>query len=245
LDPPSQPAYEEIAMTTVAPSTQPIPSRTANPPVPRPYRSLALRRAFLVSAPVVAGLFLIVGAVADPSGGISGTRMHEIYTAHPEALQFKSLGYKWAYAFWIAPALLAVPYIRARGSAIATLAGFVGFGGLTTMPGLLASDWFESAIGQLYGVEAIERVFGHMEDTMWGLPVFMMPGTIGLFLGLPLIMVAFWRAGAARWWGFAASVAAMVAFMVSEATVWGASLALVFLTVVAVALGRATRGQAV
>ena len=230
-------------MTTIA--TEPRSSRTATPERPRAYRSLALRRAFLVSAPVLAGLFLIVGAVADPASGIAGQRMHEIYTANPEALQFKSLGYKWAYAFWIAPALLAVPYVRAKGSAIATLAGFVGFGGLTTMPGLLASDWFESAIGQLYGVDAIDRVFTHMEDTMWGLPVFMMPGMIGLFLGLPLIMAALWRAGLARWWGFAASVAAFAVFMISEATVWGASVSAVILTVVAVALAKATRPQEV
>jgi hypothetical protein len=226
-------------MTTTAPA--PTGSRTATPERPRAYRSLALRRAFIVAAPVFAGIFLIVGAGADPASGIAGQRMHEIYTANPEALQFKSLGYKWAYALWIAPALLLVPYVRAKGSAIATLAGFIGFGGLTTMPGLLVSDWFESAIGQLHGVDAIEPVFQLMDETMWGLPVFMLPGTIGLFLGLPLIMVALWRAGLARWWGFAASVLAMVAFMVSNATLWGAIVALVFLTVVAVAIAGATR----
>ena len=224
--------------TTVA---TPVHSRNATPPVERPVRSLAVRRAFLVAAPVLAGLFLIVGAVADPASGISGQRMHEIYTANPEALQFKSLGYKWAYAFWILPALLAVPYVRRKGAAIATLAGFIGFGGLTTMPGLLASDWFESAIGQLYGVDAIEKVFGHMEDTMWGLPVFMMPGIIGLAFGLPLIMAALWRAGYARWWGFTASIAAFAVFMIAQATVWGASLSAVCLTVVAVAIAKATK----
>jgi hypothetical protein len=227
-------------MTTIAsPARQ--HSRTATPEVSRPVRSLAVRRAFLVAAPVLAGLFLIVGAVADPASGLSGQRMHEIYTANPEALQFKSLGYKWAYAFWILPSLLAVPYVRRKGAAIATLAGFIGFGGLTTMPGLLASDWFESAIGQLYGVDAIEKVFGHMEDTMWGLPVFMMPGIIGLAFGLPLIMAALWRAGFARWWGFAASVAAFAMFMVSEATVWGAGASAVILSVVAVAIAKATK----
>ena len=220
-------------------------SRTAAPEQPRPYRSLTLRRAFLVSAPVLAGIFLIVGAAADPAAGIAGKEMHEIYAANPEPLQWKSLGYKWAYALWIAPALLAVPYLRARGSAIATLAGVVGFGGLTTMPGLLASDYFESALSQLYGVEATVAVFDHMDETMWGLGPFMLPGIVGLFLSLPLIMIAFWRAGAARWWGFAASVLAMVAFIVSDATVWGAAVAAIFLTVVAVAIAKATQPAAV
>jgi hypothetical protein len=209
----------------------------------RPSRALAARRGFLIASPVLAGLFLLVGAIADPASGISGTRMFEIYADNPGPLQFKSLGYKWAYAFWIAPALLAVPYVRARGSALATLAGFVGFGGLTTMPGLLLVDWYDSAIGQLYGVEGVTAVQDRMTDTMWGVQPFLLPGMVGLFLGLPLITAALWRARLARWWALAASVAAMVAFMVSAATWWGAAIAAVFLAVVAVALAKATRPQ--
>ena len=57
-------------------------------------------------------------------------------------------------------------------------------------------------------------------------------------------MVALWRAGLVRWWGFAASVAAFAVFMISEATVWGAIGSAVFLTVVAVALAKATRAEA-
>ena len=40
-----------------------------------------------------------MGAVADPAGGISGTKMNKVYIDHPDALQWKSTGYHWAYAF--------------------------------------------------------------------------------------------------------------------------------------------------
>jgi hypothetical protein len=82
---------------------------------PRRSRALAVRRGFFVAAPVIAGIFAVIGAYADPAAGISGHEMFKIYTATPELLQFKSLGFHWSYAFWIVPALLAAAYVRGRG----------------------------------------------------------------------------------------------------------------------------------
>ena len=48
---------------------------------------------------------------------------------NPEPLQLKSLGLHWAYAFWIAPALLIARYVRGRGAWLANVAGFLGFAG--------------------------------------------------------------------------------------------------------------------
>ena len=104
---------------------------------PVPSKALALRRGFLVAAPVLAGVFLIVGAVADPAAGVSGDRMLEVYGANPDPLQLKSLGYHWAYAFWIVPAMLIAPLVRGRGAWLATITAAVGFVGVSTMPGLL------------------------------------------------------------------------------------------------------------
>ncbi len=203
-------------------------------------KALGVRRGFLVAAPVLAGLFAIVGAVADPSAGVSGDAMLRDYFANPEALQFKSLGYHWAYAFWTVPALMIVPLVRARGAWLATIAGFFGFLGLSTMPGLLLVDWFDSAIGQVYGMEGHRAVVDAMEP-MWGIPVFILPGMIGLALGLPLAMASLWRAGLARWWAFAAAFLAFPAFMVLSATVLATVLVTALMSVVAVALARATR----
>lgn len=209
----------------------------------RPSRALRVRRGFLVASPVLAGLFCIVGAAADPAAGVSGQPMLEIYTANPEPLQFKSLGFHWGYAFWIAPALLIAAYVRGKGAWIANVAAFLGFAGMTTLPGLLALDWFDSAVGQLYGPEAPMAVQQHMEQTMWGPAVFTMPGMIGFTLGLPLAAIALWRAGLVRWWAPLSVIAAFAAFMLSNVTWWGCVITTVFLTVFAVALARATRKQ--
>ena len=207
----------------------------------RTSRAVAVRRWFLVACPVLAGLFAVVGAYADPAVGLDGDELWALYAANPEPLQFKSLGFHWSYAFWIGPALLLAAYVKGRGAWLANIAALVGFAGMTTLPGLLFVDWYDSAIGQMYGVDAIERVNEHMGATMWGIPVFTAPGILGLVLALPLASAALWRAGLVRWWAPLSVVAGFAAFMLSNVTWWGCAITTVCMTVFAVALERATR----
>jgi hypothetical protein len=58
-------------------------------------------------------------------------------------------------------------------------------------------------------------------------------------------MLTLWRAGLAQWWGSAAAIAAMAAFLLSDATWPGTVIATVFLTVVSVAFAQATSPQPV
>jgi len=204
-------------------------------------RALAVRRAFLIACPVLAGVFAVIGAYADPGAGISGNEMFRLYAAHPGPLQFKSLAFHWSYAFWIAPALLIAPYVRGRGAWLANITAFIGFAGMTTLPGLLFVDWYDSAIGQLYGVDGVAAVNDRMLETMWGPQVFVTPGLIGFFLALPLAAITLWRAGLVRWWALAAVVGGVAAFMLSNVMWWGCVITTVCFAVFSVALHRATR----
>jgi hypothetical protein len=203
-------------------------------------RALAARRGFLVASPVLAGLFAIVGAYADPAAGISGAEMQALYAANPGPLQFKSLGFHWSYAFWFVPALLIAPYVRGKGAWLANVTAVIGFVGLSTMPGLLMADWFDSAIGQAVGAEGYAAVTERL-DAMWGVPVMILPGTISLALALPLTAVTLMRAGLVRWWALAAVVAGFAAFMGSSVMWWGCAIMTVGFSVFAYALARATR----
>ncbi|MFV0634834.1 hypothetical protein [Demequina sp.] len=208
-----------------------------------PVQPLAvrLRRWALIAMPVLAGLLATVAALADPAAGASGMVMYEIYTDGMAALQIKSFGYHWAYALWVAPAVLLAGSIKGRGRAIANVAAVLGLCALATMPGMLMVDWIQSSIGQLYGPEAIDKVFTLVEQQAWAFPLLQVPAMLGLFLALPLITAALWRARRASWWAPTAALLAFVAFMVSAATWIGAAVAAVLLTIVAVALERATR----
>lgn len=205
-----------------------------------PTQALSARRGFLVAAPVLAGALAVVGAYADPAAGISGAEMQAIYAANPEPLQFKSLGFHWAYAFWFVPALLIAPYVRGRGAWLANVTAFVGFVGISTLPGMLMYDWFDSAIGQAFGAEGHAAVVERLND-MWGVPVMTLPGTICLVLALPLTAITLLRAGLVRWWALAAVVAGFAAFMGSGVTWWGCAIMSACFAVFAYALARATR----
>ncbi len=74
----------------------PVAAARATEDRPTTGSALSARRWFLIVSPVLAGLFAIVGAYADPGAGTTGRAMWEIYTANPEPLQFKSLGFHWS-----------------------------------------------------------------------------------------------------------------------------------------------------
>ena len=228
--------HHDIDTTTTTPLAAPRSENTAS-------KALAVRRGLLVAMPVLAGAFLVLGAAADPAGGISGAEMNRIYIDHPEALQWKSTGYHWAYALMIAPAMLLASYVKGRGAWIANIAAVIGFLGATTLPGMLMSDWYVAGIGHFYGLEGTLAVEEHMFSTMWGVKGFIIPGMLGFVLSLPLATIALWRARLVRWWAFAAVLGAYAAFFVSGARVWGTLISLALLTVFSFAVAKATKDR--
>jgi hypothetical protein len=206
-------------------------------------RSAALRRGFFVASPILAGVLLLIATIADPGAGSTGQEMNQAYTDNPGALQWHSLTLHWSYAFWGLTALLAAAYVKGRGAVLANIGAFAGFVAMTTLPGILAVDWYDSSIGQVYGVDAIASLHDHMDKTLWALPFFAAPGILGLLLCLPIATAALWRGGVVRWWAFAAALAGTATFIGSGVTVWGVSLTAVLFTVLGVDLARGTRGH--
>ena len=207
----------------------------------RRSRSDLVRRAALIAVPVLAGGFLVLGAAGDPAAGFSGADMTRLYIENPGPLQWKSTGYHWAYALWMLPALLTLPYTRRKGAWLGNLAALIGFAGLVSLPGMLLIDWIDSAVGQLHGEAAVGQLHSYMEATMWGLPGFMIPGFLGLALALPLTAAALWQSGRGSWWGLLAAVAAFAVFLLGNATVLGNLGVLACLAVFSLSLVRVTR----
>ncbi|WP_084100244.1 hypothetical protein [Demequina sp. NBRC 110051] len=206
--------------------------------------AVRMRRWALIAMPVAAGVLCTIATLADPAPGVTGPELNEAYTDGMAALQIKSFAFHWGYALWVLPALLLARSVTGRGRAIANIAAVLGLFALATMPGMLMVDWIQSAIGQLYGPEAIDEVFTLVTEQAWAFPLLQIPAMLGLFLALPLAMVALWRAGRARWWAPTAALAAFLAFMLSGATWPGTVAATAGLAIVGVALERATRHEA-
>lgn len=236
LDQPLDGAARARTTTTPHPDAARSPRRA-------PSRALAARRAVLVAAPVLAGALAVVGAAADPAAGIMDEELFRIYADNPEPLQVKSLALHWSYALWMLPAMLVAPYVRGRGAWLANVTAVVGFAGMTTLPGLLFTDWYDSAVGQVYGVEGNLAVVERMGE-MWGVPVFTTPGVVGLVLALPLTALTLWRAGLARPWALLPVLAGFAAFTFSNVTWWGCAIATVCFAGFSLVLARATRDGA-
>ena len=215
----------------------------AAPPVPRVSSALAIRRWTLVVAPVLAGLLAIGGAIADPGVDLDGAAMYERYADNPDPLQWKSVLYHFSYAFWGLAALLLAAAVRRRGAWIANVAGLLAFLGISTMPGFLVVDFYDSAIGQLFGHEAAVDVENAMTG-MWGLAVMGGTGTIGFLLCLPVAALAAWRAGLIAWWAALAPVAGLaLGLMVVGANVPGWAVTTLGFAVLSVGLARGTRSE--
>jgi hypothetical protein len=206
---------------------------------PRPPGSSAraARRWFLVLSPVLAGVLAIAGAAADPYTG-DGAALYEAYANEPETLQFKALSYHFAYLFWAAAALLLAGLVRRRGSWLANAAGVLALLGVSTMPGFILADFYDSSIGQLFGVDGALQVEERMGD-MWALIAMASTGALGLVLALPVATLAAWRAGLLPWWAAAAPTAGIVVgfFVLGPTVTAGIALTAGF-AVLSVALAR-------
>lgn len=203
-----------------------LTAEAASGAAPRPHRtrirpSILIRRALLIAAPALAGLFAILGTAMDPAAGLTGADMWRLYAENPDPLQWKSFGLHWSYTFWALPALGAWGFIRGRGAWLANIAGFFGIVGVAMLPGMLIVDFYDSAIGQVAGVDTIAEVYG-VFDGMWAVKAMVLPGNVSLLLSLPLAAAAFWRAGLVRWWAFAAPIAGTAALFLSGFLWWGA-----------------------
>ena len=190
---------------------------------------------------MLAAAFTIVGAVGDPAAGTSGSEMLKIYIENPSPLQWKSTGYHWAYAFWILPAFLGAGLVRGKGAWLANVAALLAFAGMVTLPGMLITDWYASAIGHEFGLEGTQAVESYMESTMWGVPGFGIAAMAGFVIGVPLSVVAMVRAGLVRWWTLLAVIVPLAALFASQGAVWGGLICAAGLLVWAYALRGAVR----
>lgn len=207
----------------------------ASPDVTTP----AARRAWPAACLLLAAALTVVGVLTDPGVGQDGATMYRTYAAHPGALQISSLSLHWGYALWVLPALLTGLAVRGRGRGLARAAAVLGFVALSSLPGFLVTDYYDSAFGQVAGVGTVVRAHALMDSTMWGQGAMYVPGLLAFVLALPVAMLALWRAGRISWWPAPVALAAFVVYDASGATPWGAVLAAVGLSATAFALVRA------
>jgi hypothetical protein len=202
--------------------------------------ALAARRRLLIIAPTLAGLLAVAGALFDPAVDQEGAPLFTAYAAEVDAVQWKSLSYHFSYAFWGLAALMLAGAVGRRGGWLANVAGLLAFLGISTLPGFLLADFYDSAIGRLFGADGALRVEDAMGE-MWGLTVMSLTGVAGFLLCLPVAAFAAWRGRLIAWW---APVGVLLGvgggFLVLGANPLGAAVLTAGCAVLSVALARST-----
>jgi hypothetical protein len=184
---------------------------------------LGVRRLFVIACPLLAGIFLILGSLFDPAAGESGRELYEQYAAEPERVQWKSVTYHFAYLLFAPVVFSLVGLVRGLGGWLANIAGLLGVLGLTTLPGLLFIDYYDSTIGSELGVDATERVNDAIESGFGpGIAIITVPAIAGFALSLPVALLAAWRARLLPLWPVGMVVAGFFAWTISGVTLWGA-----------------------
>ncbi|GAA3145985.1 hypothetical protein GCM10010466_41260 [Planomonospora alba] len=148
---------------------------------------------------ITAPLLQAVAVVIDP-GTWGDDREAVSYGASPALAQAESVLYHWSWMLMAVAAFGLLHVVRRRAVVLGHISGAMTVLGYITMSALLMSDPVEWWLGQRHTPEQAQKYL----DEMMGLPGivlgYQLPWMFFAWLGLPLLTVAVWRAGAAHWW---------------------------------------------
>jgi hypothetical protein len=144
-------------------------------------------------------VLVFVGIAITPWEGDTGTR-GEMWQAlhHPAQFQIAALFLHFGFLL-TGPAVFGLSAITARRAPVLGRLGLlVGTLGVTTLPGLLISDWFMLGLAQSLGLDGAVTVIDSMNYP--AMLVILLPAVFGWFLGIILLGFAAWRAGLVAIW---------------------------------------------
>ncbi|MDF5755704.1 hypothetical protein [Spongiactinospora sp. TRM90649] len=148
---------------------------------------------------IVAPLLQAAAVVVDP-GTWGDDREAVSFGDNPALAQLQSVLYHWS---WILTAIAAFGLMhltRRRAVVFGNIAGTMTVVGYISMSALLLTDPVSWWFGARYPAEEAERLTNEVLDLPGVTFGFTIPWLWLGFIGLPLLTVAVWRAGAVHWW---------------------------------------------
>jgi hypothetical protein len=138
-------------------------------------------------------VLLIVGALIDPAVDESTTRSYMAGIADPAAAdryQVSALVLHFAF-LCLVPALVGLVGL-VRSGWLRTVGGVLGVMGAATLSGLVAIDYYDIALARELPPDQAAAVYDRAAD-MTGSLLLALPASLGMSLGLVLLIVAAWR----------------------------------------------------
>jgi len=150
----------------------------------------------LIAAPIV----VLAGMLATPWEKEATTASyHDALAAHPGQAELAALLLHFGFLLLL-PAALGIMHLTRRATPkVAHIGGILAVIGLSTLPGLVVTDYYDLALAQ--GLPRAESVrIADDAASSWAAAVMLATTIAPMFFGLVTLLVAAVRAGVAKWW---------------------------------------------
>ena len=176
--------------------------------LPSPFRlacpvmtnsALSFRRWAVILAAALSGIIVLVSMFADPVPGAEGRELIQGYAVNEGRQGLHTNLIHYGFALFAPVAYGMVGLVRRRGGWIANVAGLFAIIGLSTLPGLVLTDYVLVGVEHVAGLDAAVNA----EAATEGLPGFTalgVPAILASVLAVAVATLALWRAGLVRWW---------------------------------------------
>ena len=147
----------------------------------------------------LSGILVLASMFADPVPGADGRELIEGYAANEGRQGLHTNLIHYGFALFAPVAYAMVGLVRRRGAWIANLAGLFAVLGLSTLPGLVLTDYVLVGVEHVAGLDAASNVDAATEN-LPGFTALAVPAVLASVLAVPVAALALWRAGLVRWW---------------------------------------------
>jgi hypothetical protein len=199
--------------------------------------ALSVRRWAVVIAAALSGVLVLISMIIDPAPNAEDRELIQAYAANDRAQGIHTNLIHYGFALFAPVAYAMVGLVRGRGAWIANVAGVLAVLGLSTLPGLVLSDYLTVAVEHVAGLDTAVDAQNEVES-LPGFTLLVAPAFLSSLLAVPVATLALWRAGLARLWlPFVAAAAFLGPNFIPEAML-GFSVMAVGMLVVGWALWR-------
>ena len=161
--------------------------------------ALTFRRWAVILAAALSGIIVLVSMFADPVPDADGREVIQGYAANEGRQGLHTNQIHYGFALFAPVGYAMVGLVQRRGAWIANVAGLLAVLGLSTLPGLVLTDYMLVGVEHAAGLDA---AFNAQEATenLPGFTALAVPAFLASMLAVPIATLALWRAGLVPWW---------------------------------------------
>jgi len=161
--------------------------------------ALTFRRWAVILAAALSGIIVLVSMFVDPVPDANGRELIQGYAANEGRQGLHTNLIHHGFSLFAPVAYAMVGLVRGRGGWLANVAGLFAVVGLSTLPGLVLSDYILVGVEHVAGLDAASAADAATQD-LPGFTALVAPAILASMLAVPVATLALWRARLVPWW---------------------------------------------